>query len=269
MTTTIANIITNPKIIDTSTPIDLDYLVFNAGNPDSVITTALINQHIDTNVQLIPTHKGKHIALKNAFYGAIAHNDKNAIKCSVMQQMLLGSAAPSSDDGVYLSSHTTLLDSHVTGVDLGVLYRLSLALHKLNTHVKVIDTYDMALVWYNHNAAIKALAKRTEYVVTDVDESIISDYIRFIDDLKHRLNDVTVYEIPLITGKEYLPVMYGDSFTSPFLLKMLLNTFNCGVVVRVYGNSLYGDFTARQSSNITWRTISKLFDGKIKNANQY
>ena len=63
--------------------------------------------------------------------------------------------------------------------------------------------------------------------------------------------------------------MYGDSFTSPLLLKMLLNTFNCGVVVRVYGNSLYGDFTARQSSNITWRTISKLFDGKIKNANQY
>ena len=269
MATMTINDLTDTKVIDTSTPIDLDYLVFNAGNPDSVITTALINQHIDTNVQLIPTHKDKHIALKNAFYGAITHNDKNAITYTTLKEMLIGDGIHYDNTDVYLNSHTTMLDIRKGQVDLGVLFRLSLALHKLNNHVKVIDTKEMALIWYNHNAAIKALAKRTEYTIVDVDDNIINDYIKFIDDLKHRLNDVTVYEIPLITGKEYLPVMYGDSFTSPFLLKMLLNTFNCAVVVRVYGNHLYGDFTARQSSNITWRTISKLFDGKIKNANQY
>lgn len=265
-TATTVTEITKEIIKDT---ICIDNLVFNAGNPDSVITTALINQHIDTNVQLIPTHKGKHIALKNAFYGVITHSDKNAITYTTLKEMLIGDGIHYDNTDVYLNSHTTMLDIRKGQVDLGVLFRLSLAIHKLNTHVKVIDTKEMALIWYNHNAAIKALAKRTEYTVVDVDDNIIKDYIKFIDDLKHRLNDVTVYEIPLITGKEYLPVMYGDSFTSPFLLKMLLNTFNCAVVVRVYGNSLYGDFTARQSSNVTWRTVSKLFDGKIKNANHY
>ena len=269
------------KEIKKDASICIDNLVFNAGNPDSVITTAILNQHLDHDVGLYPTHKQSKDDLSYVFCPNISTRKKGTVNVEFLMSEL-----SSVTDDIHINSVLSVLSK--TGHNEGLMLRLSLALSKLNMHHKVISTEEMALIWHNHNNAIKSLAKRSTYTPIDVftqKEHIaqwghnnisaistipaIKDYLKFIDDLKHRLNDMTVYEVPLITGKECIPVMYGDSFTSPFLIKLMLNVFDCALVVRVYGNHIYGDFQSRASSNITWRTVDKLFNGRIKNANQY
>lgn len=277
-TATTVTEITKEIIKDT---VCIDNLVFNAGNPDSVITTAILNQHLDHDVGLYPTHKQSKEVLGHVFCPNITTRKKGAVNNEFMMSKL-----SSVTDDIHINSVLSILSK--TGHNEGLMLRLSLALSKLNNHHKVISTEEMALIWHNHNNAIKALAKRSTYTPLDVftqkdhiaqwgrndistisDIPAIKDYLKFMDDLKHRLNDMTVYEVPLITGRECIPVMYGDSFTSPFLVKLMLNVFNCALVVRVYGNHIYGDFQSRTSSNITWRTVDKLFNGRIENANHY
>ena len=144
------------KEIKKDASICIDNLVFNAGNPDSVITTAVLNQHLDHDVGLYPTHKQSKEDLSYVFCPNIITHKKGTVNIEFLMSEL-----SSITDDIHINSFLSVLSK--TGHNEGLMLRLSLALSKLNMHHKVISTEEMALIWHNHNNAIKALAKRSTY----------------------------------------------------------------------------------------------------------